>query len=114
MDYYLALEGDYHLTLKAIETIGPEEIYCNNDPLIDLISRKFPFAIVYKMINGNRYRISALDQDSATVPSRGDTGCSRRWTGSRNTSPTRANSVKKVVDDLAPCTIAAHERVDLA
>ncbi|WP_028214248.1 phosphoribosyltransferase [Paraburkholderia mimosarum] len=61
VDHYLALEGDYHLTLKAVETIGPEEIYCNNDPLIDLISRKFPFTIVYKIINGNRYRISALD-----------------------------------------------------
>jgi hypoxanthine phosphoribosyltransferase len=61
VNYHLEHNGDPHLTLSAIQTIGPEEIYCNNELLIDLISQKFPFAILYKIINQKRFRINSFD-----------------------------------------------------
>jgi hypoxanthine phosphoribosyltransferase len=61
VDYHLEYDGDHHLIMAAIHTIGPEEIYCNNESLIDLISKKFPFVIVYKITNQMRYRIIPID-----------------------------------------------------
>jgi hypoxanthine phosphoribosyltransferase len=61
VDCYLEYNGNYRLTLDAIQDIGPEEIYCNNESLIDLIFGELPFAIIYKIINKKRYRISTFD-----------------------------------------------------
>jgi hypoxanthine phosphoribosyltransferase len=61
VDYRLEHHGDSDLTLSIIQTIGPEEIYCNNESLISLISSQFQFTIIYKIINERKYRISALD-----------------------------------------------------
>lgn len=61
VDHRLAWEGDEASTLHAVRTIGPEEIYCNSERLIGLILEQFPFAIVYKVIDRKRYRMSAVD-----------------------------------------------------
>jgi hypoxanthine phosphoribosyltransferase len=61
VDYHLEYDGDISLTLSAVQTIGPEEIYCNNESLVSQILSKFPFIIVYKTINEKKYKISALD-----------------------------------------------------
>lgn len=61
IDHRLSCDGDYASILEAIRTIGPEEIYCNSERLIGLILEKLPFAIVYKVIDQKRYRISSVD-----------------------------------------------------
>ena len=61
VDCHLEHDGDHASILRAIETIGPEEIYCNNDPLISLVLMKFPFITIYKIIDKKRYRISSFD-----------------------------------------------------
>jgi hypoxanthine phosphoribosyltransferase len=61
VDCHLEYNGNFRLILDAIQDIGPEEIYCNNESLIDLIFDKLPFAIIYKIINKKRYRISPFD-----------------------------------------------------
>jgi hypoxanthine phosphoribosyltransferase len=61
VDYHLEHHGDCGQTLSVIQTIGPEEVYCNNDSLISLILSKFPFIIAYKIINNRKYKVSALD-----------------------------------------------------
>ncbi|RDU94706.1 phosphoribosyltransferase [Trinickia dinghuensis] len=61
VDCHLEFDGDYNLTLEAVETIGPEEIYCNNESLIIWLLNKFPFVVMYKVIDQRRYRISPLD-----------------------------------------------------
>ncbi|WP_343675960.1 phosphoribosyltransferase [Paraburkholderia heleia] len=61
IDCRLEFTGDRRLLLQTIETVGPEEIYCNNETLIMTILHTFPFAIVYKTIDHKRYRISSFD-----------------------------------------------------
>jgi hypoxanthine phosphoribosyltransferase len=61
VDYHLQYEGDIVSTFDAIATMGPEEIYCNNESLISLILKKFSFVIVYKVIQQERFRIIFLD-----------------------------------------------------
>lgn len=61
VDSRLEFTGDHHSLLQTIETVGPEEIYCNNECLIKVLLKAFPFSIIYKTINNKRYRIIALD-----------------------------------------------------
>lgn len=61
IDHHLEYDGDAHSTMDVIQTIGPEEIYCNNESLTSLIFQKLPFVILYQTINDKRYRISPLD-----------------------------------------------------
>jgi hypoxanthine phosphoribosyltransferase len=61
VDCHVAFAGDHHSLLKTIESVGPEEIYCNNESLIEVLLKAFPFSIIYKTINNKRYRISAFD-----------------------------------------------------
>jgi len=61
VDYQIDHDGDYNSTMDCIKTIGPEEIYCNNELLTTLILEKFPFIIIYKIINQKRYKISSFD-----------------------------------------------------
>ncbi|MCP3709837.1 hypothetical protein M3I54_23125 [Paraburkholderia sp. CNPSo 3274] len=61
VDCRLEFTGDPHSLLKTIETVGPEEIYCNNEALIGVVLKEFPFSIIYKTINNKRYRISSFD-----------------------------------------------------
>ena len=61
VDCRLEFQGDSQSILGAIQTIGPEEIYCNNESLISALLNDLPFAIVYKTINNKRYRITACD-----------------------------------------------------
>lgn len=61
VDHQLEFNGDYQSIVDTIRIIGPEEIYCNNESVIDAILVEFPFAIVYKTIGAKRYRISSLD-----------------------------------------------------
>ena len=61
VDCRLDFDGDYDLTLEAVKTIGPEEVYCNNETLISLILSTLPFVVMYKVIDQKRYRISSLD-----------------------------------------------------
>ena len=61
IDYQIEHNGDCDLTMDCIKTIGPEEIYCNNELLSSLILEKFPFTIIYKTINQKRYRIIPFD-----------------------------------------------------
>jgi len=61
IDHHLEYDGDDRSTMNIVKTIGPEEIYCNNESLASLIFNKFPFAILYKTINYKRYRIIPLD-----------------------------------------------------
>ncbi|QGZ58928.1 phosphoribosyltransferase [Paraburkholderia acidiphila] len=61
VDCHLAFNGGYRSTMDAIRTVGPEEIYCNNESLIGAILKEFPFSIIYKTIDHKRYRISSFD-----------------------------------------------------
>jgi hypoxanthine phosphoribosyltransferase len=62
IDYKLYYNENLDSILNEIRTIGPEEIYCNNDELISTILDKFPFIIIYKTINQKRYRIDSVDE----------------------------------------------------
>ncbi|HKT96232.1 MAG TPA: phosphoribosyltransferase family protein [Paraburkholderia sp.] len=61
IDYHFEFDGDHHSAINFIQSIGPEEIYCNSESLISIILSKLPFVIVYKVIEQKRYRISSLD-----------------------------------------------------
>lgn len=61
IDHHLQYDGNERMTMGIIRTIGPEEVYCNTESLIDSMLNKLPFITVYKTINRKRYRISALD-----------------------------------------------------
>ncbi|MCP3724124.1 hypothetical protein M3I53_13450 [Paraburkholderia sp. CNPSo 3272] len=61
VDFHVEFNGDQHSLLHTIKAVGPEEIYCNNESLIEVLLEAFPFSIIYKTINNKRYRISALD-----------------------------------------------------
>lgn len=61
VDCRLEFDGDYRSVMDAVRTIGPEEIYCNNESLISTILNELPFSIIYKTINRRRYRISSFD-----------------------------------------------------
>ncbi|WP_233886720.1 phosphoribosyltransferase [Paraburkholderia flagellata] len=61
VDCRVEFNGDYHSVMDAVRTVGPEEIYCNNESLISAILSESPFVIVYKTINQRRFRISSFD-----------------------------------------------------
>lgn len=61
VDCRLIFDGDRQSTLDVVREIGPEEIYCNIEPLISQIDCEFPFIIVYKVIDKKRFRMSSLD-----------------------------------------------------
>ena len=61
VDFRLEFTGDHLSLLNTIRAVGPEEIYCNNESLIEFFLKEFPFSIIYKTINKKRYRISSFD-----------------------------------------------------
>ena len=61
INHYLEYDGDDASLLDTVQIIGPEEIYCNSESLINLIIERLPFVIFYKINDSKRYRIIPLD-----------------------------------------------------
>ena len=61
VDYRLKFDGDRESMLNRIKDIGPEEVYCNIDPLVSVVIKEFPFIVPYRVVDKKRYRMSSLD-----------------------------------------------------